>query len=135
MKKISMFCLLAFVLFFIPFNAISAPKVSIEILYMNHGPLMSTLDDIKSLLGRYKDTTTVFWHDFETSEGEKFMAKKGIHEHVPLMIWINGKSSYLLNGKEVKFAGFPSGSGPEYFQGKWTMVDLRKVLDLVTHKK
>ncbi|MEN6623922.1 MAG: hypothetical protein ABFD50_20550, partial [Smithella sp.] len=68
-------------------------------------------------------------------DGEKFMAKKGIHEHIPLMIWINGKTSYPLNGKEIKFSGFPSGSGPEFFQGKWTMEDLRKVMNQVTNKK
>ena len=26
----------------------------------------------------------VFWHDFESKEGEQFMAKKGITHHVPL---------------------------------------------------
>jgi len=31
--------------------------------------------------------------------------------------------------------GFPSGSGPAAFQGKWTMEDLRKALDQLTDKK
>jgi hypothetical protein len=45
------------------------------------------------------------------------------------MIWIAGKNAVAINGKEIKFGGFPAGSGPAFFQGKWTMKDLRKALD------
>jgi flavodoxin len=64
-----------------------------------------------------------------------FMAKKGITQHVPLVIWLDGKSSVPVNGKEIKFVGFPTGSGPAFFQGKWTMNGLQAALDQITSNK
>jgi hypothetical protein len=63
------------------------------------------------------------------------MAQKGIHQHIPLMIWIAGKNTVSIKGKEILFSGFSTGSGPEFFQGKWTMEDLRAALNQVTQKK
>ncbi len=63
------------------------------------------------------------------------MAKKGVTQHVPLVIWIDDKFAISVNGKEVKFVGFPTGSGPTFFQGKWTMEDLRQALNQITNKK
>ena len=55
------------------------------------------------------------------------MAKKGITQHIPLVIWMDGKFTFPVNGKEIKFVGFPTGSGPAFFQGKWTMEDLQQI--------
>ena len=119
----------------IPTPALSAPPVSVEILYMNHGPLVPTIKEIKSLCAGYGKALTVAWYDSGTAEGEKFMDKKGIHEHIPLVIWIAGKPTAKINGKEIQFVGFPTGSGPPSFQGKWTLADLRVALDQATGKK
>ena len=56
---------------------------------MNHGPLKETLNKMKVVFSGYGDKLTVSWYDFETEEGEQFMAKKGIKQHVPLVIWID----------------------------------------------
>jgi hypothetical protein len=37
--------------------------------------------------------------------------------------------------KKVQFVGFPTGSGPAFFQGKWTVDDLKAALDQATVKK
>jgi hypothetical protein len=134
MKKI-IFCLIVFTLMTIPFTAFAEQKVSVEILYMNHGPLLSTMKEIDTICTRYKDKLSVLRYDFESPEGEQFMNKKGIRQHVPLMIWIDGKNAVAVNGKEIKLIGFPSGSGPASFQGKWTMDDLRHALNQATQKK
>jgi len=135
MKKIFLCGWVALCLFFIPAVALPVPPVSVDILYMNHGPLQSTLKQIRELCGGYGKAVTVAWYDFESPEGEKFMAKKGIHEHVPLTIWIAGKTTVNVKGKEVQFVGFPTGSGPPSFQGKWTLEDLRGALDQTTGEK
>jgi hypothetical protein len=119
----------------IPAVALPAAPVSVEILYMNHGPLLSTIKGIKELCSGYGKAVTVSWYDFESPEGEKFMARKGIQQHLPLVIWIDGKPTAKVNGKEVQFVGFPTGSGPPSFQGKWTLEDLRGALDQATGKK
>ncbi len=119
----------------IPGAALPAPPVSVEVLYMNHGPLQPTLKEIRSICGGYGKALVVAWYDFESPEGEKFMARKGIHQHVPLVIWIDGKATAKIQGKEAQFAGFPTGAGPLSFQGKWSLDDLRGALDQVTGKR
>ncbi len=135
MKKVIALCLVAIVLLSIPFTSFAAKEVKIEVLYMNHGPLLPSLEQIKGVFSKYGNKIVVSWYDFESREGEQFMAKKGMTQHVPLVIWIDGKFAIPVNGKEINFVGFPTGSGPAFFQGKWTMEDLRLALDQIANKK
>jgi hypothetical protein len=135
MKKIIALCFVVLVLFSIPFTLFAAKEVKVEVLYMNHGPLLPSLEQIKQVFSKYGNKITVSWYDFESKEGEQFMAKKGVTQHVPLVIWMDGKFTILVNGKEIKFVGFPTGSGPAFFQGKWTMDDLRQALNQITNEK
>ena len=135
MKKIILSCLVVLVLFSIPFTLFAAKEVMVEVLYMNHGPLLDSLEQIKKVFSQYGSKITVSWYDFETKEGEQFMAKKGVTQHVPLVIWLDGKSAIPVNGKEINFTGFPTGSGPAAFQGKWTMDDLRNALNQIANNK
>jgi hypothetical protein len=113
-------------------TALAARKVNVEVLYMNHGPLLDILDEMKEVFSGFGEKITVSWYDFESKEGEKFKAKKGITQHTPLVIWIDGKTAGKVGQKEIKFIGFPSGSGPAFFQGNWTMNDLRDALGQLT---
>jgi hypothetical protein len=135
MKQIILSCLVILALVSVPFTVFAAKEVKVEVLYMNHGPLQPSLEKIKYVFSQYGSKVTVSWYDFETKEGEQFMAKKGVTQHIPLVIWLDGKVAVPVNGKEVKFIGFPTGSGPVPFQGKWTMEDLRSALDQITGKK
>ncbi len=132
MKKI-LFCLLIFSLVCIPWTAM-AKSVKVEVLYMNHGPLEDTIEGIKKVLSKYKEVS-VSWYDFDSKEGERFMAQKKITQHIPLLIWMDNQVKFKVDGKDIVFAGFPTGSGPAFFQGKWTMADLQKALDQLTGKK
>jgi hypothetical protein len=123
------------VLLSLPITGQSANPVVVDVLYMNHGPLRPTVEQIKQVLSGYGNKVNSSWYDFESKEGERFMAQKGIRQHVPLVIWVNGKPAVSVEGKDVQLMGFPSGSGPAAFQGKWTMEDLRKALDQLTDKK
>jgi hypothetical protein len=118
-----------------PMTGRSANPVVVDVLYMNHGPLRPTVEQIRQILSGYGDKVSSSWYDFESKEGEKFMAQKGLKQHIPLAIWVNGKPAVSVEGKNVELMGFPSGSGPAPFQGKWTMEDLRKALDQLTDKK
>jgi hypothetical protein len=123
------------VLLSLPITGRAASPVVVDVLFMNHGPLRPTVERLKQVLSGYGDKVNSSWHDFESKEGEKFMAEKGLKQHVPLVIWVNGKSAISVEGKDVQLMGFPSGSGPAAFQGKWTMDDLRKALDQLTGQK
>jgi hypothetical protein len=132
MKRILAFFCLLLALIWIPATALSAKPVKIEVLYMNHGPLRPTLQEIKTLFAQYGEKITVSWHDVDSEDGERFMAKKGIRGHIPLVVWLDDRVKFQVDGKEIIFAGFPTGSGPASFQGKWTVGDLRKILDQLT---
>ena len=135
MKKIWISCFVVAALFSIPFTLFAAKEVKVEVLYMNHGPLLESLEQIKKVFSQYGSKITVSWYYFESREGQQFMAKKRVTQHVPLVIWLDDKSTVPVNGKEIKFSGFPTGSGPADFQGKWTMGDLQKALNQITNKR
>jgi hypothetical protein len=135
MKKFVLYGLTVFSLFFIPAAVLPAQPVSVKILYLNHGPLQATLKEIRALCSGYGKALTVAWYDFDSPEGETFKTKKGIYEHTPIVIWIDGKQTVNVKGKEILFVGFPTGSGPSFFQGKWTLADLRAAFDQATGKK
>jgi hypothetical protein len=135
MKK-TVLSLFVLVFFCFGLSAHAAAKpTKIEVLYMNHGPLIDTLNKIKGVVSGYGDKLTVSWYDFDSPQGEQFMAKKGIKQHVPLVIWIDDSPVFRMGVKEIKFVGFPTGSGPASFQGKWTIDELKAALDQVTAKK
>jgi hypothetical protein len=135
MKKVLLLCSLA--LFVVCFGATvhAATPVKVDVLYMNHGPLMDSLNNMKTVFSSYGTQVNVSWHDFDTPEGEQFMAKMGIKQHVPLIIWIDGTPKVTVGVKQITFAGFPTGSGPAFFQGKWTIDDLKAALSQATGKK
>jgi hypothetical protein len=134
MKKMLFACLSLVLISFFS-SAYAAKPARVEVLYMNHGPLMDTLDKMKGVFSSYGDKISVAWYDFESKQGEDFRAQKGINQHVPLVIWIDGSEVVKVGPKQIKFAGFPTGAGPMFFQGKWTIDDLKAALDQATAGK
>jgi hypothetical protein len=110
----------------------AAEPIKMEVLFMNHGPLRSTINNIRTIAAKYEGKVTVAWYDFDSKEGVAFMDSKGITEHIPLMIWINGSPTQKIDGADVTFSGFPSGAGPAMFRGSWDMDMLDKALNQVT---
>jgi hypothetical protein len=82
-----------------------------------------------TLFPKYKKNLLVSWYDFDSKEGIAFKAKMGIKEHIPMVIWVDGKFELTVDNHKIKFKGFPTGSGPSFFQGEWTTDDLAAVLD------
>ena len=132
MKKFYSLFIIGVVLFIAPMVSFSKNPVQIDVLYMNHGPMQPTLRELRALFPEYGDKLAVSWYDFESDEGESFKSKMGISHHTPLAIWVDGRSELMNNGCTIKFEGFPTGSGPSFFQGKWKLEDLAIILDRVT---
>jgi hypothetical protein len=135
MKKLLLFGLLVLLVLSAGAGVSAAAPTTVDVLYMNHGPLQETLGKMKMLFSNLGGKISVSWHDFESKDGEQFMANKGIKQHIPLVVWIDGKQKWNINAREVTFAGFPSGSGPAFFQGKWTLDDLKAALDQAVGKR
>ena len=134
MKIFYSFFIIGVALLIAPTASFSKDTVQIDVLYMNHGPLQPTLRELRTLFPEYGDKLTVSWHDADSDEGERFKSKMGISHHTPLVIWVDGRSELMSNGRTIKFEGFPTGSGPSFFQGKWRLEDLATILNRVTGK-
>ncbi len=76
MKKTIFSCLVVLVLFSVPVTVFAAKEVKVEVLYMNHGPLLESLQQIKNVFSQYGSKITVSWYDFETKEGNSSWPKK-----------------------------------------------------------
>jgi hypothetical protein len=135
MKKLVSLFITGVVLFIAPTTSFSENPVQIDVLYMNHGPMQPTLRELRKLFPEYGDKIMVSWYDFESDEGQRFKSKMGISHHIPLVIWVDGRSELMNNGRKIKLEGFPTGSGPSVFQGKWKLEDLAGVLDQATGGK
>ena len=135
MRNTLLVCSIAFIIVCFGASPQAANPIKVDVLYMNHGPLMDTLNKMKGVFSGYGTQLNVSWHDFDTEEGEKFMAKMGVKQHVPLVIWINGSPKVTVGVRQITFTGFPTGSGPAFFQGQWTLDDLRAALNQATGKK
>ena len=132
MKKFYSLFIIGVVLFMAPTASFSKNPVKVDVLYMNHGPMQPTLRELRALFPAYGDKVAVSWYNFESDEGERFKSKMGVSHHTPLAIWVNGRSELMSNDRTIKFEGFPTGSGPSFFQGKWKLEDLAGILDRMT---
>ena len=101
-KAVFYMSVLVFLCFGLSAHAAAKPT-KIEVLYMNHGPLEETLDKIKGVFSKYGDKLAVSWYDFDSREGEQFMAKKGVRQHLPLVIWIDDSPVVTVGVKKVEF--------------------------------
>ena len=105
-----------------------APKV--EIAFLNHTPVLSSLTEVDKLLASYGDKITVIRYDFDTDAGEAFAKSKKLKGHVPLAIFVNGAMELTLAGRPVKFSSFPAGSASAMVpNGTWTVEDLHQAIE------
>jgi len=114
----------------------TAPDVAtVEILFLNHGPVRGVLTDIDSLLEGYGEQIHVAHYDFNTPEGEAFAQSQGLSGHIPLVIFVNGSKDFTVGDRAVEFFSFPQGQGTGVVpDGAWSIADLQQVLDQVVEK-
>ena len=112
-----------------PVVPVPSETVTVDILYLNHPPVLPILEEVGSALKPYGERAKVTRYDFDTPEGAAFAQKMGITEHDPLAIFVNGSQSFDLNGRTVTFNSFPQGGGTGMVaEGAWTVADLDTVL-------
>ncbi len=109
--------------------ASAGPGHRLEILYMNHGPMRPTIAKIRDLLAPHTGSIQAVWYDFDTPAGKRFMKDKKLKGHIPLLLVLDGRSDFLVNGRPVRLQGFPSGAGPfKSVEGDWSLEDLQTIL-------
>jgi hypothetical protein len=108
-------------------------KVVVEILYMNHGPLQAVLRQLRTDFAQFENKVEFRWYDFDNDLA--FKKKKKIDYHAPMIIWIDDSNTFPINGKQVKFSGFPKGQGPEFARGAWEISDVISAINTTLGQK
>lgn len=108
--------------------------VTVEIIHLNHAPILPTVQEVEAILAEYGDRVTWQTYDFDTDAGKAFAEDHGLIDHTPIAIFVNGEMEVEVNGRSVKFYSFPQGAGVGNLvtEGVWTLADLRAVLDQAT---
>ena len=107
--------------------------ISVDIIALNHPPLRPVLAEVEQLLAPYGAKVQVTQYDFDTPEGAAFAKRMGLSGHIPLVIFIDGKDTFTLSGRQVTFESFPQGQGTGMVaDGAWTTADLDTVLKQAT---
>jgi len=109
--------------------AVEGP-VRVEIISLDHAPIRPATEAAAAIAGEYGGDVAVSTYHFDTADGAAFAEDQGLTDHVPIAIFINGRSEFEIDGRSVSFSSFPQGDGTGVVaDGDWTMDDLRLVLD------
>ena len=104
--------------------------VQVEIISLDHSPIRPAVQEVEGVTAEFGDKVTVQSYNFDTPEGAAFAEERGLTEHTPIAVFVNGEMEFEVNGRSVKFYSFPQGEGTGMVaEGVWTMDDLRVVLE------
>lgn len=113
-----------------PASTVPPGVTTVELVYLNHGPVRSVLTGIDKLLADYGEQVYVVRYDIGSPDGEAFAQAKGLTGHTPLAIFINGSMDFTVGDRAGKFYSFPQGQGTFIADdGDWTLDDLKQVLE------
>ena len=103
--------------------------LALVVVALDHPPVRAVMDDVDRTIAEFGDRVTVRRLDFESDEGQEFAEDKGVTGHVPLAIFLDGSPTATVNGRPVRFVGFPRGQAPvPVAEGDWALEDLRGAL-------
>jgi hypothetical protein len=111
--------------------AVMAGSGVVEIFYLPHPPAEAVVKDVEAVLKKH-DQFKVAKHSFDDPESKRILAKYDLREHMPVVIFINGKNEFTLGKRKVVFKNFPKGNAfVPLFEGNWSYRDLDGVLSAV----
>jgi hypothetical protein len=108
----------------------AAAQPVVEILAMTHSPVRSALAPVRAVLAKYSDRVRLVELDIESAEGEKREKAVGLKGHIPIVLLIDGRSSFKrADGTVVAFVNFPAAAGnPLGLNGSWTVADFEAAI-------
>jgi len=107
----------------------------VEIFYLPHPPAEAVVKDIEGIIRKYS-RFKVEKYSFEDSRSRKLLSKYNIREHMPVVIFVNGKSEFVIGNKKVIFKNFPKGNTfVPTFEGNWSYQDFESILPAVVRGK
>ncbi len=100
----------------------------VEVFYLPHPPVDPIREKIKNILQKFPEYKLVEY-DFDDKNSEDKINQYKLFDHIPVAIFINGKDTFLVDGKKITFRNFPQSDPfvPTY-SGLWDYSDLEKIL-------
>jgi hypothetical protein len=115
-------------------RAIAASNL-VEIFYLPHPPAEAVVRDVEAVLKKYSQFK-VEKYSFEDPKSRKLLSKYNIREHMPVVIFVNGKSEFVIGNKKVIFKNFPKGNAfVPTFEGNWSYQDFESILMAIVRGK
>jgi hypothetical protein len=107
----------------------------VEIFYLPHPPAEAVVKDVEAGLINYSQFK-VDKYSFEDPKNRELISKYNLREHMPVVIFINGKNEFALGKKKVIFKNFPKGNAfVPTFEGNWSYQDLESILQSIVKGK
>lgn len=109
--------------------------LSVELIYLNHGPVRKVIADIDNLLEGYGEEIHIIHYTFSSPEGKLYAESKKLDGHIPLAVFIDGSMEFSVDNRSVEFISFPQGQGTGVVpDGGWSIDDLERVIDGILEK-
>jgi len=94
----------------------------VDVVYLDHSPVRSAVAEVDEVLRRYEGDITIRRHAADSEEGQELAERNGASGHVVLLVLIDGESDIAVDGRMVRFEGFPVGTAPvASAQGEWSV--------------
>jgi hypothetical protein len=103
----------------------TAGAASVEILALDDPSLRPALAEVETLLAAYDGRLHVVRYDPTTTSGASFARARGVSREAGLVIFVNGKQTYTVDGQTVTF------ESPAGVHAPWSVAQLAAVLSQV----
>jgi hypothetical protein len=106
----------------------SGKQVRIDIFYLPHPPAIAILRKVEAVLHNYP-TAKINEYDFLDPKNADKIKAHGLTEHSPIVILLNDKNAFSIDGRQVEFKNFPKGDAfVPSLEGSWTYDDIDKAI-------
>jgi len=112
-----------------------AADTLIEIFYLPHRPALAVVSEVEKVIAEFSDMT-VKKYSFDDPDSKELVQQYNLSGHMPVAIFINGKNTFTVNGKQMNLRNFPKGNTfVPMFAGEWDYDNLRSILSEISGGK
>jgi hypothetical protein len=103
-------------------------SIRVDIFYLPHPPAMAIVKKVEAILKKHPSVKLSEYDFLDPKNAERIKAH-GFTEHSPVIILIDDKTSFTIDGKQIEFKNFPKGDAfVPSLEGSWTYEDIEKAI-------
>jgi hypothetical protein len=112
-----------------PTPTVSTEMVALDVVYLDYPPVRAAVTKVDEVVAKYQNYVSVRKLNAETDEGRALVDSSLATNQVSILLLLNGRSETKVDGRTVRFEGFPEGTGPvRSVEGAWNLDQLDKAL-------